>query len=59
MLLPNFSAGPTVPIGEETVRKNELAYKWQKRGEETAHAGNESNFVQPIVNQHKYLRNAQ
>jgi len=45
MLLPTFSAGPTVLTGYETVRKNELAYKWQKRWEETAHAGNESNFI--------------
>jgi hypothetical protein len=59
MLLPTFSAGPTVPTGYETFREKVSANKLQKRGEETAHAGNESSFVQPIFNQHKYLKDAQ
>jgi hypothetical protein len=57
MFQPLFSAGPTVPIGYENGRNNASAYQWHKQGEENAHAGNDSNFVHPIVNQH--LRNVQ
>jgi hypothetical protein len=58
MFLSTFSEGPNVRIGYETVWKKPSACKWQKRGEEFAHAGNESSFGQPIVNQRKYLRDA-
>jgi len=33
MFLLTFHAGPTLPIGYETVWKKASAYKWQKRGE--------------------------